>query len=165
MSQKNINYFLTFRLQNPDLVRNLRKVHLHFVTKNESMKNYIDPLDTAHITLNVFHADNNQVDNLKQLIQKELDKYRDSLNPPDQFEVQGLGMFGQTVLWAAPTGGQDFLHKIHDIFQNLLMEHNFYTKTHSYNPHVTLFQSRGTKMNIEKEDLGRVDRFWFWLIL
>ena len=165
MSQKNINYFLAFRLQNPDLVRNLRKVHLHFVTKNESMKNYIDPLDTAHITLNVFHADNNQVDNLKQLIQKELDKYRDSLNPPDQFEVQGLGMFGQTVMWAAPTRGQDFLHKIHDIFQNLLMEHNFYTKTHSYNPHVTLFQSRGTKMNIEKEDLGRVDRFWFWLIL
>ena len=46
--------FTAIRTNNPDLISELRRVHVAAVEDNYYAKNYIVPLEEAHVTLNVF---------------------------------------------------------------------------------------------------------------
>ena len=66
------SHFLTIRLKDPDLLTNLRAVHEHFVRRDETIKNYIEPVSTAHITLNVLKVeDENLQESSTDLIQRK----------------------------------------------------------------------------------------------
>ena len=61
------NYFLTFRLNDQNLQKELRKVHVEFVGQDESIKNFIEPVEKAHVTLNVINCEKSRLEELKQL--------------------------------------------------------------------------------------------------
>jgi len=150
------NYFLTFRLNDQKLQRELRKVHVEFVREDESIKNFIEPAEKAHITLNVIHCDNSRLEELKNLIREEIENHRDILQNIPEIEVKGLGMFGTSVLWAEPTKGVEYLQQVNQIFKNMLLKNGFKTKTSSYNPHVTLFLAKsGASLNVDQKDLEK----------
>ena len=151
------NYFLTFRLNDQALHRELRKVHVEFVKQDELIKNFIEPAEKAHITLNVIHCENSRLEELKNLIKEEMEKHREVLQNVPEIEIKGLGMFGTSVLWAEPTKGVEYLQEVNQIFKNMLLKNGFGTKTSSYNPHVTLFLAKsGSSLNVNQKDLGIV---------
>ena len=44
MSNPEPNFFLTFRLSNQSLLENLKKLQNEFITRNEGLKKYLEPV-------------------------------------------------------------------------------------------------------------------------
>ena len=146
------NVFLAFQITNPELIKNLRKAHFNCVMKDNRLKDFITPLETAHVTLNVFRVESERLEEAKVIIQEVFKANIEQLKPEGPVSFQGLGMFGKTVLFAKPNTGIEFLQRAHDIFKEALGKNNFDLTGHgSYNPHVTLFQVRGAAGNSLKE--------------
>ena len=147
------NYFLTFRFQSRELMSKLAKVHEEFLTKDESLKNYIEPVSLAHITLNVLNIEPERLEELKNLIRETISKNQASFIPQGNLKLRGLGMFGESVLFAVPEN-EEYLQKVHEIFRDLFIQHDIWTEERSYTPHVTLFMAPGKNMNIQEADIG-----------
>ena len=149
------NYFLTFRLNDQNLQKELRKVHVEFVGQDESIKNFIEPVEKAHVTLNVINCEKSRLEELINLLKEEIENHKEKLRNAPDIEIKGLGMFGTSVMWAEPTNGVEYLQDVHQIFKKMLLKNGFGTKTFSYNPHVTLFLGKsGSSLKVDQKNLG-----------
>jgi len=144
-SNKSPNMFLAIQISNPDLKKNLRKVHFNCVVKDNRLKDFIAPLETAHITLNVFRVENDRLEEAKLVLREAFENHLEEMKSEETISFKGLGMFGNTVLFTKPNIGIEFLHRVHNIFQTALSAHKFDVGgSRSYNPHLTLMQVKGT---------------------
>ena len=110
--------------------------------------------ETAHLTLNVFYAESEVVVNLKTKIASNLSTLSGKFQSQD-IEFQGLGMFRNSVVWAAPVKGNDILHMLYDLMEHVLLDNGCTSILPSFIPHVTLFKSdEAVGMNISPKDLG-----------
>ena len=132
----------------------LAKVHEEFLTKDESLKNYIEPVSLAHITLNVLNIEPERLGDLKNLIRETISKNQGSFVSQGTLRLRGLGMFGGSVLYAVPEN-EEYLQNIHKIFRDVLIQNEIWTEDRSFTPHVTLLMAPGKEMNIEQDDLGQ----------
>ena len=106
------NYFLTFRLNDQNLQKELRKVHVEFVGQDESIKNFIEPVEKAHVTLNVINCEKSRLEELINLLKEEIENHKEKLRNAPDIEIKGLGMFGTSVMWAEPTNGVEYLQDV-----------------------------------------------------
>ena len=93
------------------------------------------------------------LEELKNLIRETISKNQASLVPQGNLKLRGLGMFGESVLYAVPEN-EEYLQKVHEIFRDLFIQHDIWTEERSYTPHVTLFMAPGKNMNIQEADIG-----------
>ena len=47
---------------------NFRKIQHEFLARNEELQKYLEPVETAHLTLNVFYAESEVIGSLKTQI-------------------------------------------------------------------------------------------------
>ena len=102
MSVQRPNMFTAIRTNNPDLISELRRVHVAAVEDNYYAKNYIVPLEEAHVTLNVFELlDMRQEPFLIEEFQRSLTQKKSQLLKLDKkLEFSGLDCFGDKILYA-----------------------------------------------------------------
>ena len=152
MSSKSPNMFLAFQISNPDLIKNLRNVHFNSVMKDNRLKDFITPLETAHVTLNVFRVEKDRLEEAKLILKEAFEANIEEMKPKEIASFKGLGMFGKHVLFAKPNNGFEYMHRVHDIFKTALAAHDFDVEgSRSYNPHLTLLQVKGASGNELKE--------------
>ena len=113
------NVFIAFKITNKNLLANLRDVHLQYVLKDNDLAEHIVPLDTAHVTLNVFCADEERLEELKNILREVFEGNKKDLIPNGPIKFQGLGTFGKAVLYAKPVSGFDFLKRINRILDTV----------------------------------------------
>ena len=116
-------------------------------------------IETAHLTLNVFYAESEVVGNLKTKIASNLSTLSGEYECRD-IEFQGLGMFRNSVVWATPIKGTDFLHRLYDLMEHVLLDNKCTSILPSFIPHVTLFKSDEVDMNISAKDLGILQKYF-----
>lgn len=155
MPVKRPNMFTAIRTNNPDLISELRRVHVAAVEDNYYAKNYIVPLEEAHVTLNVFELlDMRQEPFLIEEFQRSLAQKKSQLLKLDKkLEFCGLDCFGNKILYAKPIGGMDLLKSAHDVLEKTIND-NQILKTYgfsTYNPHLTMLRIRGA--NPDRVDL------------
>ena len=101
----------------------------------------------------MFYAESEVVGNLKTKIASNLSNLSGKFECQD-IAFQGLGMFRNSVVWAAPVKGNDFLHMLYDLMEYVLLDNRCTSILPSFIPHVTLFKSDDVSMNISPKDLG-----------
>eukprot|EP00092_Neocalanus_flemingeri_P032194 GFUD01034991.1.p1 GENE.GFUD01034991.1~~GFUD01034991.1.p1 ORF type:complete len:197 (+),score=52.68 GFUD01034991.1:54-644(+) len=151
MASKSPNMFLAFQITDPDLIKNLRNAHFNCVVKDHRLKDFINPLETAHVTLGVFRVEIDRLEEAKKVIKEAFEANLEEMKPEGMISFKGLGMFGRTVLFAKPNTGIDYLNRVNGIFKAALAAHDFDVMDKSYNPHITLFQVKGASQNELKE--------------
>eukprot|EP00092_Neocalanus_flemingeri_P029006 GFUD01031490.1.p1 GENE.GFUD01031490.1~~GFUD01031490.1.p1 ORF type:complete len:201 (+),score=53.30 GFUD01031490.1:69-671(+) len=151
MSRKSPNLFLAFQISNPDLISNLRKVHFNCVQKENRLKDFIVPLETAHVTLNVFRVENERLEEAKLILQEAFKLHIKTMTVKAKVVTfKGLDMFDKSVLFAKPDAGIEYLQEIHNVFKKALADNNFTDYGyHTFNPHLTMFQVKGTRENFK----------------
>ena len=158
MPSKSPNMFLAIQISSPDLKKNLRKVHFNCVVKDYRLKDFITPLETAHVTLNVFRVEKTRLEEAKLILRDAFENRSEELKSEGRIAFKGLGMFGKSVLFAKPNKGNMFLQKLHEMFQAALACHNIgVSEYQSYTPHLTLLQMNGAREN----DLREIPRECF----
>ena len=162
MSNYKPNFFFTFKLNNQDLLDNLRKIQHELLARNKDLQKYLEPVETAHLTLNVFYADSEVITSLKTQIASSISTLQGKIEV-QEIEFQGLGMFRNSVLWAAPVKGTEFLHRLYDLMENVLAENKCKSILPSFIPHVTLFKSNEVDMKISTDDIGIHKMFGIFL--
>ena len=150
------NVFLAIKITNQELVQNLRKAHFNCVMEDNRLKDFITPLETAHVTLNVFRVENDRLEEAKAILQDVFIANLEEFKHKEPISFQGLGMFGKTVLYVKPKTGLEYLKTAHEVFKAALEKNNFELTGHgSYNPHVTIFQVRGGGGGISLREIPR----------
>ena len=148
------NLFLAFQITNPELIANLRKVLYTCVEKENGLKDFIAPLETAHVTLDVFRVETENLADAKLMLQDVFDRHIKTIwkEVGKSVTFKGLDMFGKTVLFARPDQGSDFLQKVHKVFRKALEDAGIGINGYKdYNPHLTLLQVKTSKENQLKE--------------
>ena len=102
----------------------------------------------------MFYADSNVIESLKQQITTNLETLLSQVEVPEEFEFQGLGMFRNSVVWAAPVKETEFLFRLYDFLELILLKNNCVSILPSFIPHVTLLNSNEIDMKISLKDLG-----------
>ena len=138
------NMFTAIRTNNPDLVNKLREVQVAGVETNYYAKNYIVPLDEAHIHITVFELlDPQNEEFVIQEFQRVLTKARRELSRhSSEIEFRGLDCFGDKILFANPDAGIDFLKVARTILEKNINENSSIMRNHNYStftPHLTMF--------------------------
>lgn len=117
------------------------------VAKNGSLLDAMTSIQRSHITLMVTNLSSYP---RKQRAKDALDLSATILrsafrNSPIEIDVEGMGSFGERVIFAKPHGktddhDKDVLQHIHDIVQDSYGEYGIYTTDTrlAYNPHLTL---------------------------
>ena len=142
--------FLAFQISNPELILNLRKVHFKCVEKENRLKDFIVPLETAHVSLDVFRVENGRLEEAKLILQDVFDQHIKTIETDVEKIVtfKGLDMFGGSVLFAKPNTGNEYLQKIHKVFRKALIDNKFEIHGYNtYNPHLTMFKVNASKDN------------------
>ena len=148
------NLFLAFQITNPELIANLRKVLYTCVEKENGLKDFISPLESAHVTLDVFRVETENLEEAKSMFQDVFDQHIQTITREVRKSVtfKGLDMFGKTVLFAKPDQGSDFLQKVHKAFRKALEDAGIEIHGYKeYNPHLTLLQVKTSKENQLRE--------------
>ena len=142
------NLFTAIQVSDPQIRDELRKVLMSAVKKNYYSKNYIVPLEEAHITITVFESDVAFArEQFNVVCQQNKEKFRAAR---DVIRLQGCETFGDKVLFAKPD--QETSKRLH-IFKSVLEQEMI--KDHlgngkmirndcyaTYNPHVTMLHIR-----------------------
>jgi len=157
----NPNYFLGLRITSSSILEKIGKLQTELISKNEVLSNYIEPPCKAHVTLSVMHLEDDELETCKSMLQE---KFKPNLSEADRtLTFEGLGRFGNRVLFVKPHTGIESLQKMHEDLQNLLIESELKTEVgRDFHPHVTMFKTSrpksGRKRNNEtKEKLGLDD--------
>jgi len=147
MSRRNTNgpsMFTAVQTTNKELIGNLRKVLCKGIEDNYYAKNYIIPLEEAHITITVF--DTSDKDFAREEFRRVCERYKNELSQlKDGIEFKSLDYFGDKVLFAKPSegGGTNFLRRAREVLEKEMIINNLDKMTNycynSYNPHLTLF--------------------------
>lgn len=101
----------------------------------------------------MFYAESKVVSSLKTQLASNISTLQGKFDIQD-LEFQGLGMFRNSVVWAAPVNGTEFLQSIYDLVENVLLENKCKSILPSFIPHVTLFKSNEVDMKISSRDIG-----------
>ena len=151
--------FTAVQVKNTDLIKNLRKVNFEAIKENYFAKNYIIPLEEAHVTITVFDTTDKQF--AREEFNRVLEENRDELSQmKKEIEFKGLDCFGDKVLFAKPDEGDDgdglvFLIRARDILEKDMIIRNLRKMTNycynTYNPHLTLFHIKSA--NTDDVDL------------
>ena len=147
-----VNYFFGVRLTSPDILSSIETFQQDYVSANEELVKAIEAPSKAHITINVLHLKEEEVEPCADLIREKL-----SLSLTDEertLKIQGVDKFGSRVVWAKPIGGLEFLEKLRRELITILLEGKFDVREvdRKFEPHVTMFktQFRGSRSNRRK---------------
>ena len=163
MERKGPNFFLAFQITNPGLLESLRGVQYNCVLENRKLKELIAPLETAHVGIGVFRVEDERLEEVKTILRDVFEKYRAEQEEDDKRSVtfKGLDMFGESVLFAKPDRGTEFIRKLHKISNDALKKAEIKMfEFENFNPHITLFKSNNHLREIPttcKEAIGDVE--------
>ena len=137
------NMFTAIKTTDPKLLSELRKVLVKAIENNYYSKNYIVPLEEAHITITVLGVENENEQFVAGAFRRALEENLSDINSfKKDIQFQGLDCFGDKVLYARPTTGLDFLNKLRQILEKSIVDNPSKIENHcypTYNPHLTMF--------------------------
>ena len=140
------NMFTAIQIQNPALMKAFREVQCKAVEDNYYAKNYIVPLEEAHITISVMECQD--LEFAAQEFSRVLEENREELSSlRSEVEFIGTDTFGDKVLYVKPSSGLQFLSKARDILKKNILDNQERGKMKDhcyphYNPHLTIFHIR-----------------------
>ena len=140
------NMFTAIQIQNPALLKAFREVQCMAVEDNYYAKNYIVPLEEAHITISVMECQD--LEFAAQEFSRVLEENREELSSlRSEVEFTGTETFGDKVLYVKPSSGLQFLSKARDILKKNILDNQERGKMKDhcyphYNPHLTMFHIR-----------------------
>ena len=172
-------YFLAFKLtSNDNLLHKLKEVQDECLAQDSSLHPMLEPLEKAHILLNIIRCDETRLEELKKLIGEVVDKHRDDLANPPEIEVRGLGIerlnlsnLYQPISLYAKFYNTNFNPKIfderndfwfsyiYDLFEKILHENGFVTLDHCTSEELTLFRAKaGHEFKVKRRALRPYSR-------
>ena len=101
----------------------------------------------------MFYAESEDIGSLKTQLASSFSTLPENFEAQD-IEFKGLGMFRNSVVWAAPVKGTEFLHRLYNLIENVLLENQCISILPSFIPHVTLFKSNEVDMKIQPKEIG-----------
>jgi len=141
------NMFTAIKTTDPKLLSELRKVLVKAIENNYYSKNYIVPLEEAHITITVLGVENENEQFVAGVFRRALEENLSDIKSfKKDIQFQGLDCFGDKVLYARPTTGLDFLNKLRQILEKAIVDNPSKIENHcypTYNPHLTMFHIKG----------------------
>jgi len=151
------NLFTAVRIDDPELLKNLRNVLVKAIEKNYHAKDSITPLEEAHVTITVMEA--HDINFARKEFNRICDNHRKELeSAKEDIGFKGMDLFGDKVLFANPSEGLNFLRKARTILeQEMIIANkdqivNFCYR--DFNPHLTMFQIKTS--NIDGVDLPEI---------
>ena len=152
-----VNYFFGVRLTNPEILSSIASFQQDYISVNEQLSKQIEEPSKAHITINVLHLKEEEVEPCANLIREKL-----SLSLTDEertLKIKGVDKFGSRVVWAKPTEGIEFLEKLRKELNTILLEGGFDVREvdRKFAPHVTMFKTRfrGSRKRRKSGDLNK----------
>ncbi len=154
-----VNYFIGVRLADPDILSNIESFQQDYASANEELAKSIEAPSKAHITINVLHLKEEELEACAALIRE---KFSLSLTDEERtLKIEGVDKFGSRVVWAKPTGGVEFLEKLRRELITILLEGKLDVREvdRKFEPHVTMFktQFRGSR-NRNKRKSGETEK-------
>jgi len=144
MSKLKPNYFVALQIDNEDTIEKFKEVQFKYVKNDYRLKDFIVSLQTAHVTIEVFRAEENQLEDLKKMLKDALKEYEKNTEQKN-IVFKELGMFSNKVVYAKPESneGEIYLHELHKTVRNTLKQNGFQIFGHdTYNPHSTLLHDK-----------------------
>ena len=135
------NVFLALHITSDAVKENLEKVQQDYIGKDERLKEFLVPIAGAHITLVVFHVEEERLVESKKILRKV---FEDKLEGKhfQSIVFKGLGKFGSKVVYAKPVEGQNVLTSIREVFSQQLLDHGFEVCGDGFNPHLTILKGK-----------------------
>ena len=137
-----VNYFFGVRISHPNILGNIASFQQEYISENEELFKQLEEPNKSHITLNVLHLTEEQIDPCVKLIREKLNTT--FTEEERTIKIQGVDKFGSKVVFAKPTEGVEFLGKLRTDLNTILMEGGFDVREvdRKYQPHVTMFKTR-----------------------
>jgi len=127
------------------------------VKNDERLKEFVVNTAKAHVTLVVFHVEEERLDEAKQVLKNIYVKYVQG-KVIENIVFDGIGKFGSKVIYAKPVQGLGDLTIFNKVFTNGLIEHGFQVCGDGFTPHLTIFKGerqRGRKNKKDKQNVIR----------
>ena len=153
-----VNYFIGVRLADPDILSNIESFQQEYVSANEELAKSIEVPSKAHITINVLHLKEDELEACAAFIRE---KFSLSLNDEERtLKIQGVDKFGSRVVWAKPTGGVEFLEKLRKELITILLEGKFDVREvdRKFEPHVTMFKTQFRGSRAKRKKSGETEK-------
>ena len=137
----------TFQVGNEEIQRRMEEFQRICLNKEPKLKTFLVSPKKAHITLLVFQAEDERLEEAKLLFEEIC---RDSFSKDDIFDVrfEGVETFNGRVLFAKPVGNTERMIKLSELFHSKFSEQNFpcdFQSQPNIQPHLTLMKPRRWK--------------------
>ena len=138
----------TLQVDSEDIQRSMKEFQESCLDKEPKLKTSLVSPKKAHITLLVFHVEDERLEEAKLLFEEIC---QNSFSKDDIFDVrfEGVGSFGTRVLFAKPTGNIERMIKMSEVFQSKFSEEKF-PCDFKLQPHLTLMKVRGRSKELRK---------------
>eukprot|EP00092_Neocalanus_flemingeri_P020153 GFUD01021818.1.p2 GENE.GFUD01021818.1~~GFUD01021818.1.p2 ORF type:complete len:211 (-),score=55.11 GFUD01021818.1:220-852(-) len=151
MARKNKpNFFLAIPVANSDVKENIEQLQQDYLAKDDRLKEFVVPVATAHVTLVVFHVEEQRLEESKRVVRAIYDECFVDKNF-ENIVFRGLGKFGSKVIYAKPVEGLAGLNVLNESFTNGLIENGFEVCGDGFNPHLTIFKGKRQRGRKEKK--------------
>merc|ERR1712142_1004182 len=107
------NMFLAVQINNPDIKTAMKEVQDKSVEYDKQLTEMVVPLNLAHVTLLVLHAEQEEIEAAKVIV---ADVIKNNDIAPFDVKFEGLEMFNKNeILFAKPTEGSDDLKNLNKV--------------------------------------------------
>ena len=149
------NVFLAVPITSDNIKENLGKLQQEYLAKDERLKEFVVPIEVAHLTLVVFHVKEERLEECKRVLRKVFNDYflgHDMKN----IVFKGLGKFGSKVIFARPVSSLTELNDLNETFSKELIEYGFDVCGDGFNPHLTIFKGKRQRGRQEKKTKQKI---------
>ena len=148
-------YFLAIRLENKDLLKNLKKLQDKFVTKYPGIKKHTVPLEQANVRIIQFTCDKTTLEELKINLREFI------VNNPDLRELEisfkDVGMIEtDTDIRAFLDYNSSFITTVSQNIGEFLEQLGVETLPNSYSEFLVLFKCNRGTLGVDRKFLGNI---------
>lgn len=161
------NAFLALQVKSPDIHKNLVEVAGKILDYDERLAEAVESVAKAHITLLVAQIEDEEVERVTSLVELYVQQNLRQNGLPLDIDFQGLGSFGERVVFAKPTSSLELIATIANDLSSALATAGIRVKLeNAYKPHLTIMKMGwggpgSRKRRIPKEAFSSHQEVWF----
>jgi len=146
------NVFVGFQVSNAAIHEALSEVQEGMVQFDEELKSSLIPAAKFHITLLVARIEEENMKHAIQVVARGVEKIKEELGEKIvNVTFEGMGTFGNKIIFANPGGDLTEIKMMRDIFVNLFAEEDICVPDLRFNPHLTIARIMRGRKNVPQK--------------
>ena len=133
------NIFLAIRIKNDQILKKLEALHTSLKEQHPDMKKLIQSTQKAHVTILALRINLDQIEQVKEIITKTLNKNKLNSNKGKNLEIElrGIDTFNERVIYTKIESGANQLKKLNKCLLEAF-KNKGYKPDHLFTPHLTI---------------------------